>query len=198
MLNGRQLAEIAGNDLVGIHEGIPAGYEDVGDLPVIPHIGHRLVHPAVQLVAGQAHHPLAEAMAAVHGALVGGQQQGRLGVLVLKSLQLGVAGLAAGVEGPAGSELVQSGHAHAGDGVRRICRVHQGEIIGRNHHGEALDDLRPPGRLLLRPAQYGRELFRRSDPVSQFLLPAHQLPPPFKKCRKACKPALTAGAHTLF
>jgi hypothetical protein len=149
--NGRQLLQIPPDDPVGVHEGVAAGDQDIGHRLVALHVGHGLVHPAVQLILAEPHHPLPEAVAAVHGTLVGAQQQHRLGVLVLETLHLGIGRLAAGIEGPAGIKLVQRGDAHPPDGVIWVLRVYQGQVVGRDHHGEPAGHCRPFRRLLRRP-----------------------------------------------
>ena len=179
VLDGGELPEVALQDVVGVHEGVPAGNQDVVDLLVFRHIGHGLVYPLVQLRVGEAHHPLAETVAAVHGALVGGQEQGRLGVLVLQTLDFGVVRLAAGVRFASGVQLRQGGDAHPADGALRVLGVHQGQVIGWDQHGIPLDHPGVAGGLLRRPSQDGRQVLRRPVSVPQFVLPAHSLPPPF-------------------
>ena len=160
MLYGRQFPEVPLNDVVGVHKGIAAGDQDIGNLLVLLDIGCGIVHPFVQLLLGQPHHPLAEAVTAVHSALVRAQQQHSLGVFVLQAVQFGVCRLAAGVEGTAGIKLAVGWDAHAPNGVIGVRLVHKREVIGGNHHGKTLDDLLILFGFLLRPAQHRRELLR--------------------------------------
>ena len=93
---------------------------------------HNLIHTAVQFLVGETHQPLAEAVAAVHGALVSREEQNGLGVFVLDALQFGVVRLAAGVKGSAGVKFVRRGDAHPPDRIMGIGFIHKGQVIGSN------------------------------------------------------------------
>ena len=73
--------------LIAVQKGIPAGYEHIGYFRVGGDVGSHLVHISGCLAAGDSHQPLAEAMPAIHGAPVGGQDECRLPVLVLQAGQ---------------------------------------------------------------------------------------------------------------
>ena len=175
VVDGREAAEIALDDVVGVHQRVAARDEDVVDLAVRGDVGDGLVRHFQQLVVREAHEALAEAVAAVHGADVGGEQQHRGLVLVLQSVHLGVGAFAAGVEGAALAELVHRGDAHAGNGIVRVVSVHEGEIIGRYHHRVTLGDARDLGLFFWRQA-YGRgQLGRSADAFGDLILPTHHV-----------------------
>ena len=71
----------------GVEQGVAAGKQNIADLVMLADIRQDLVAPRLRFPAFQTHQALAEAMAAVHGAGIGGENQRRLSVLVLQACQ---------------------------------------------------------------------------------------------------------------
>ena len=143
-----QGAEIPLDDGVGIEEGVPARNEHVADLPVRADITDHIVEVARNLLIGQPDKALAEAVPAVHRALVGRKDHRRLTVFVLHPDDYGIVRLAAGVEGTAQVGLVQRGDAHPPDRVVLVLKIDQRQVIGSDGHGVLLQNFGEPLLLL--------------------------------------------------
>ena len=130
--------------LIGDHQTVTAGQQDVTDLGMSGHIidalvdlGHR--HLAVILTGKTA----AGAVTAVHGALVGDQQQhpvriamgqaggGGVGILVQ-----GIGILIVGI-----LQLLSAGDGHLADGIKGIVQVDQGQVVGGHGHAQLAQGL---------------------------------------------------------
>ena len=175
----RQLPQIALNDVVRVQQRIPAGDEDVVYLRVAADVFNDLIDALVEFLIAQADEPFAEAVAAVHRALVRREQQDCAFILVLQALKLRVRGLAARVERAARHELIRRGDAHARYRIIGIVLIYQREVIRRYHHRVALGDLPARFKFLLIPSHVFRELLRGSYSFAQLFLPAHILYLPF-------------------
>ena len=142
--NGAQALDDVLQVLIGDHQTVTAGQQDVTDLGMSGHIidalvdlGHR--HLAVILTGKTA----AGAVTAVHGALVGDQQQhpvriamgqaggGGVGVLVQ-----GIGILIVGI-----LQLLSPGDGHLADGIKGIVQVDQGQVVGGHGHAQLAQGL---------------------------------------------------------
>ena len=87
MLHAAQLLQVFMEHGRGVEQGVAAGKQNIADLVMLADIRQDLVAPRLRFPAFQTHQALAEAMAAVHGAGIGGENQRRLSVLVLQACQ---------------------------------------------------------------------------------------------------------------
>ena len=175
----RQLTQIALDDVVRVQQRIPAGDEHIVYLRVAADVFDDLVDALVELFITQADKPFAEAVAAVHRALVRREQQDCAFILVLQTLKLCVRGLTARVERAARHELIRRGYAHARYRVIWVVLSHKREVIRRYHHRVALGDLPARFKFLLIPSHVFRELLRGTYSFAQLFLPTHILYLPF-------------------
>lgn len=120
MRNLAEDGEVFLKGLIAVHEGVAAADEDVVDFGMLLDIVCDIPDFAADFVLCKAHHALSEAVAAVHGALVGGQDEGGLFVLVLQAGQDGVGLFAAGIKAAGLVELGDTGDAHFSDRIVRI------------------------------------------------------------------------------
>ena len=94
------------------------------------------VKAACNFFVRRADQPLSEAVAAIHGAAVGRQNQRAFSVLVLHALAYGVARFAAGIKRPALIRLKKGGNTHPPNGIARIAPINQLQVIAGNGHRE--------------------------------------------------------------
>ena len=141
-LNMGDLAELADDvfkDVVILHESVAAGKQDIAYFGVIADIfdaavyllhGHRTVMLACKSPA--------RAVAAIHGALVGYEEQNPVGITVSKTRDGGIGILMQRIELILGSliELCRGGDALTADGIIGIVRIDEGEVIGGDRHAE--------------------------------------------------------------
>ena len=78
-----EMLQILRYDLIAVYKCISAGYEYIADLTVGIYIGSHLSHIVGRLIIRDTHQAFAEAVPAVHGTAVGGQDQGCLRVFML-------------------------------------------------------------------------------------------------------------------
>ena len=83
MVHSGKGRQILFNHGVRQHERIPAGNQNIGNLGVLGDVADSAVEVLADFLIAHAHQPFAEAMTAVHGTMVSGQNQRRLAVLVL-------------------------------------------------------------------------------------------------------------------
>jgi len=111
------------------------------------------------LIGVAADHALAEAVAAVHGALVGGQNQSRLTVLVLHARDNRIVPFSAGVLVAIGGGFHGVGDAELSDGVVFPVGTDQIQIVGWDANGVLIGDM----------CEFGYFLVGQAEFVSEFL-----------------------------
>ena len=131
-------------DLIGDHQGVTAGQQDIADLGMSGHVVDALVdllhgHFAVVLTGEAA----AGAVTAVHGALVGDQQQHAVRITVGQAggggvgiLVQGIGILVIGI-----LQLLSAGDSHLADGIEGIVQIDQGQVVGGNSHAQLAQSL---------------------------------------------------------
>jgi len=131
-------------DLIGDHQGVTAGQQDIADLGMSGHVVDALVdllhgHFAVVLTGKAA----AGAVTAVHGALVGDQQQHAVRITVGQAggggvgiLVQGIGILVIGI-----LQLLSAGDSHLADGIEGIVQIDQGQVVGGNSHAQLAQGL---------------------------------------------------------
>ena len=166
------MLQVLSKHLVAVEEGIPSGYQHVVHLGMRLAIFHHLRDAAGNLIAAHPHHTLAEAVPAVHRALVGGEDQDGLLILVLHPLQHGILELPAGILCPAFREFHHVRNAHLADRVVLIRRINQGQVVGCHAHRVPLRNLLKGCLLLRRKRQHllqlahaAAALFQRFSPI---------------------------------
>ena len=155
------------------HERVAAGEDGVRDLLMCADISDHLVEMACDLLIGKADEPLAEAVAAIHGAAVGRQDQRALAVLMLHAGADRVARLAARVERAAHVRFKERRDAHLPDGVVRVVPIDQRKIIPRDGHGKRLAKRAHPLRLLFSKPQLRRKCADVRNIVLHLFVPKH-------------------------
>ena len=111
---------------------VKKGYDQLKTFGVGRDIIHHLTDMMRDFVGIAAHHPLSEAVATVHGALIGGQNEGGLLILVLHADDHGVVSLAAGVPVAIRGGFQGIGNAQAANRVVLPVGIDQAQIIGRD------------------------------------------------------------------
>ena len=121
------------------HQGVTAGQQHVADLGVGGHIIDALVdllhrHFAVVLTGKTT----TGAVTAVHGTLVGDQQQHAVGIAVSQAGggRVGILVQRIGVLVIGILQLLRAGDRHLTDGIERIVQIDQGQIVGGNSHAQ--------------------------------------------------------------
>ena len=132
VLDGAERLQVLPDAAVLVDQGVAAGEQHVVDLRMGADVGRHLAQVACDFIGVAAHHALAEAVAAVHRALVGGQHQRGLPVLVLHARDHGVPGLPAGVLQAAGEGLHGVRYAEPADGIVHPVGADQAQIVGRD------------------------------------------------------------------
>ena len=171
----------AGDDvlqhLVREHQHVAAGEKDIPDGRGLPDVCDTLVdllhRDAGVVLAGKA---AAGAVAAVHGALVGGQHQHPVRIAVGEAGCRGVGVLMKGVQqvGGAPAELLGGGDGLPPDGVMGIVGINEGEVVGGNGHAQGAQT-GPDARLLLgRQGDVFLQILQGLGPVGH--LPAPVVP----------------------
>ena len=139
MGDGAQALDDVLQILIGDHQAVTAGQQDIADLGMSGHIVDALVdllhgHFAVVLTGKAA----TGAVTAVHGTLVGDQQQHAVGIAVGQAgggrvgiLVQGIGVLIVGV-----LQLLRAGNGHLADGIEGIVQVDQGQVVGGNSHAQ--------------------------------------------------------------
>ncbi len=126
---------------------IAARHDDVLDLGVLGDVLGRLLEAFDGLIVRQADHPLAEAMTAVHRAVLGGDDQGGVGILVQDAVTLVVlvvtVRIAGGFAHGAGQDhFIRGRNGQLADRIIRVVRIDQFQIIAGNIHRMPLGNLR--------------------------------------------------------
>ena len=134
-----QLGDDVLQALVAHQQGVAAGQQHVADLGRIADVLDGLVDlihgQAGVVLAGEA---AAGAVAAVHGALVGDQQQAAVGIAVGQAGSGGVLILVQGVQqvGVGLMQLLGGGDGLQPDGIVRIAGLNQGQVVGGDGHAQ--------------------------------------------------------------
>ena len=137
-------------------------------------VGH-LVKLGHDFVFGEADQPFAEAVAAVHGAEVGGQKQRGLGVFVLQAAHFSIALFAGGIKTAfGGNHLHAAGHGHFADGIIGVVGINQRQIIAGYGHRVSLDDGGNTLLFFFCERQILGQLGSGGDIVFEFFLPSHK------------------------
>ena len=134
-----KLADDVFKPVIVLHESVAAGEQDVADLGMVADI----LEAGIDLLGGNggvmlACEPSAGAVAAVHGALVGDEEQDPVGIAVGQTGNGGVGVLVKRIELILGSliELCCRGNALTADGIIGIVRVDEREIIRGDSHAQ--------------------------------------------------------------
>ena len=139
MLDGPKFGDDLLEQVVGEHQGVAAGEEHVPDLLMLPDIldtGFDLLHGhGAVLLPGE---PATGAVAAVHGALVGDQEQHPVRVPMGQALHGGIRVLVEGVRRLVGGrfQLVGRGDGLAADGIVFVVEVDKGQVVGGDGHAQ--------------------------------------------------------------
>ena len=134
-----QLGDDVLQALVAHQQGVAAGQQHVADLGRIADVLDGLVDlihgQAGVVLAGEA---AAGAVAAVHGALVGGQQQHAVRIAVGEPGHRGVGILVQRVQqvGAGLMQLLGGGDGLQPDGIVRIAGLNQGQVVGGDGHAQ--------------------------------------------------------------
>ena len=178
MFNGAECLQIPAYDLIAVQKGIPAGYEHIGYFRVGDDVGSHLVHISGCFAAGDSHQPLAEAMPAIHGAPVGGQDERRLPVLVLQAGQHCVIRLPAGIKVPRQVGFTNGGYRHPEHRILfRIVPVNKRQIVSCDCHGKLFQDSGHVFFLLAGKPHIRFQFVGAGYIVSQCFIPIHPIIP---------------------
>ena len=173
--DGAQALDDVLQTVIGDHQAVAAGEEDVADLGMRGDVVDALVdlrhrHLAVVL-AGKA---AARAVTAVHGALVGDKQQHAVGIAVRQTGGRGVGVLVqrVGVQSVGVLQLLGAvGSAMLADGIERIVQVDQGQIVGGDGHAQLAERLGNTGLLIGGQVHVLLQILHRLSAVGDLPMP---------------------------
>ena len=156
------------------HQGVTAGQQHVADLGVGGHIIDALVdllhrHFAVVLTGKTA----TGAVTAVHGTLVGDQQQHAVGIAVSQAGggRVGVLVQRIGILIIGILQLLSAGDSHLADGIKRIVQIDQGQIVGGDGHAQLAQGLGNAGFLVGGQGHVLFQIFDRLSAVGNLPMP---------------------------
>ena len=167
------------------HQGVTAGQQHVADLGVGGHIIDALVdllhrHFAVVLTGKTT----TGTVTAVHGTLVGDQQQHAVRIAVGQAggggvgiLVQGIGILIVGI-----LQLLSAGDSHLADGIKRIVQIDQGQIVGGDGHAQLAQGLGNAGFLVGGQGHVLFQIFDRLSAVGN--LPVPVVPQIFRNVSK--------------
>ena len=175
MLHGGEVLEVVIDDAVAVEQTVAAGNQDIVELSVLADIVGHLVELSHDLIFRKAHEALAEAVAAVHGAEIGGKQKGSLRIFVLQAAHFGIALFARGVKAAFGGDHFHAaGHSHFADGIVRVVGIDEGEVVTGYAHGITLDDGADTLLFLFVQRQVLCQLGGGGDITGKLFLPSHK------------------------
>ena len=146
-----KLADDVFKPVIVLHESVAAGEQDIANLGMVADI----LEAGIDLLGGNggvmlACEPSAGAVAAVHGALVGDEQQHTVGIAVSQAgggrvgiLMQGIGVLIVGI-----LQLLGAGNGHLADGIEGIVQIDQGQIIRSHCHAQLAQGLGNAGFLI--------------------------------------------------
>ena len=160
--------------LVVHHQGVTAGQQDIADLRMSGHVVDALVdlrhgHFAVVLTGEAA----TGAVTAVHGALVGDQQQHAVGIAVSQAGggRIGVLVQRIGILIIGILQLLGAGDSHLADGIKRIVQIDQGQIVGGDGHAQLAQGLGNAGFLVGGQGHVLFQILKRLSAVGNLPMP---------------------------
>lgn len=128
------------DDSIAVEQAVAAGNQYVAEFGMAADIGNHLIGMGQNFFFGQADEPFAKAVAAVHGAEIGGEQQRSLGIFMLQPAHFGVALFAGGIEAAVGEHFPAAGHGHFANGIIGIVGIDEGKVVAGYGHRIALDN----------------------------------------------------------
>ena len=174
MRNGAHALDDVLQSLVVDHQGVTAGQQHVTNLGMSGHIVDALVdlrhrHFAVVLTGEAA----TGAVTAVHGALVGDQQQHAVGIAVRQAGggRIGVLVQRIGILIIGILQLLGAGDSHLADGIKRIVQIDQGQIVGGDGHAQLAQSLGNAGFLVGGQGHILLQILNRLSAVSDLPMP---------------------------
>ena len=111
--------------LIAVKQRISPGNKHIAYLLMLPDIICRFLKIIRRLLLADTYKALPEAVPAVHGAPVSGQDQGGFPVFMLQARKSGVFRFPAGIKLPRHVVFFQRGDAHTPDGILRIVPINQ-------------------------------------------------------------------------
>ena len=172
--NGAHALDDVLQSLVVDHQGVTARQQHVTNLGMSGHIVDALVdlrhgHFAVVLTGEAA----TGAVTAVHGALVGDQQQHAVGIAVSQAGggRIGVLVQRIGILIIGILQLLGAGDSHLADGIKRIVQIDQGQIVGGDGHAQLAQSLGNAGFLVGGQGHILLQILNRLSAVSDLPMP---------------------------